>query len=431
MMKHLVAVCALACLLPQVLAAQEPVALPDSLSLEQAVQIAVENHPSLRQADATLRSASGGKRLALSAYFPNVSAVSSATRTGGVFVFNPSVPRSNQFYDTYTAGFQASQTLFDFGRTINKVSASSSFEQAAGADHEAARQNVIMNVQLDYYGLMQAHQVEMVNEEDSARTMQHLAEAKAFYTVGKRAQFDVTRAEVDVANATVNLIRARNQTRLAKAQLENAMGIRPRGPYHISTNFDVPVFPVGLDSIESITLNQRPDLVAARAELEANRSLAAAAWDQHLPTLTASGTYTWSNFEFPLYSRWNAGVTISLPLFQGFAITAQVDQARANADASQAALDLLTQSIDLEVEQDYLSLNEAHDRISSAMKLVEQAEQNLTLAEKQYAAGVGTALEVTDAQQVLSNARITRIQALFDYNSFFTRLKRAMGILGN
>jgi outer membrane protein TolC len=120
---------------------------------------------------------------------------------------------------------------------------------------------------------------------------------------------------------------------------------------------------------------------------------------------------------------------MSLPIFQGFAISAQVEQARAAADAAQANLDVLREFVTLEVEQNYLGLKEAEERIAASTKLVEQAEQNLNLAERQYAAGVGTALEVTDAQLTLSNARITRIQALYDYNSSLRKLERSMGIL--
>jgi outer membrane protein TolC len=104
-----------------------------------------------------------------------------------------------------------------------------------------------------------------------------------------------------------------------------------------------------------------------------------------------------------------------------------VEQARATSDAAQATLEQLTETMMLEVEQNYLSLKEAEERIGAATKLVEQSEQALTLAEKQYIAGIGSTIEVTDAQLTLSNARITKIQALYDYNCNLARLKRAMG----
>jgi outer membrane protein TolC len=76
-------------------------------------------------------------------------------------------------------------------------------------------------------------------------------------------------------------------------------------------------------------------------------------------------------------------------------------------------------------------LREADERLAATSKLVEQAEQNMTLADRQYAAGVGTALEAADARLSLSNARITNIQAVYDHSSSLVRLQKAMGVLGN
>ncbi len=412
------------------LRAQSPVIPGDSLVLEQAIDFALDNQPLLRSASAAVQSASAGLTSAASSYYPSISASATAQRTDGVFVFNPSLPTRSQTYNNYTTGFQVQQMIFDFGKTIERVSAGKDFADASESDYQASRQTVIMNTEVAYFGVVQAQQVVQVNEEAVAQAAQHLKEAKAFYSVGKRAQADVTKAEVDLANANVGLITARNQLRIARVKLENAMGVHPPAEFRVRSTFDIVPFTLDMDSVKEITYAQRPELLAAQGRVAANRALASAAWDQHLPTLSATGNWSWSNFEFPnLYSRWTAGLTLSLPLFEGFGISAQVDQARATADQAQADLDALKESIRLEVEQNYLSLREAEERISATDKLVQQAEENLNLAEKQYTAGVGTALEVTDAQLTLSNARITRIQALSDYNTFLVQLQRSMGVL--
>ena len=403
----------------------------ETLTLQQAVDLALEHHPSLRAAEANIRAASGSLTQARAAYFPSLTASGSVTRNDGAFVFNPTIPARNQTYNNYTTGLQASQTLFDFGRTINRVSASSDILDASSFDYTASRAVVIVNVDVAYFSVVQARQVVSVNEEAVDQSAKHLAEAKAFYSVGRRPLFDVTKAEVDLANANVNLIRARNELRLSNLQLENAIGLHPRSPYILTDTLSVVPFAMTLDSVKTITFDTRPELLAAQARVEANRSLVTAAWDQNLPTLSATGSMTWSNFDYsPLFRRWSAGLTLSLPLFQGFAIAGQVEQAQAAADAAEANLQVLHESVVLEVEQSYFNLKEASDRLDATAKIVEQAEQNLLLAERQYAAGVGTALEATDAQLSLSNARISRIQALFDYNSALVQLRKAMGVLG-
>lgn len=316
----------------------------------------------------------------------------------------------------------------DFGRQVGRVSANSRFVDAASSDFKSVRSSVIMNVELAYFGLVQAKQIVTVDEEAVTRAQEHLKQAQAFYAVGRRAQFDVTKAEVDLANAQVNAISSRNQLLVAKLALDNAMGIRTTSMYRVASQFDVEKFTLSLDSVKAVTFAILPELLAAKARVEANHSLVSAAWDQHLPTLSAVGSANWSNFDFPLYGRWNAGVTLTVPIFQGFLIQGQVEQARANSDLAEANYHELSENVLLVVQQAYLTVKEAEERIIASTKLVDQAEQNLRLADKQYAAGVGTAIEAADAQLTLSNARITNIQALYDYNSALVRLRRAMGL---
>jgi outer membrane protein TolC len=424
-------------LIPPMLDSQTPSLQLDSLTLERAVALALEHHPSLQAADASVRLASGVLTQSEANYFPSISASASGTHTEGAFVFNPQFPPRTQSYNQYSTGFQLQQMLYDFGKTNARVSANDKLLEASSLDFESTRGNVILNVQLAYFGLIQAQRVTKVNEETQRQFEQHLAQAKAFYAVGRRPRFDVTKAEVDLANANVSLIRSVNQMRLARVQLENAMGFHPTSKFSITDTFEIPLFSLPMDSARSMAFERRPELRSAIARLAANESLVSASWNQHLPTLSGSAAYTWSGFDFPfgadatpLAGRWNAGITISLPLFQGFAINAQIEQARANADAAKANIRLLQETLSLEVEQNYLSLKEAEERIGATKKLIDQASENLKLAEGRYASGVGSAIEITDAQVTLSNARITNIQALYDYNVSLATLQRAMSVTG-
>jgi len=400
----------------------------DTLSLPKAIELALAYHPSVRSANATVRIASSGVTQSVAGYLPTISSTMSGTKTSGAFVLNPSIPARIQEYNNYSVAIQGQETIYDFGKTSNRVSASYDSLEAANSDYQVTKGNVILNVELAYFGYVQAEKVIGVDEEAVSHADQHLKQAQAFYKVGTRTQLDVTKAEVDLANANVGLISAKNQLQLAKLQLENSMGMHPQGDYEVQDVLDVQPFPMPLDTAMKTAFEQLPEYHAATARLSQTKALVSAAWDQDLPTLLATANYTWTNFYFPLLSRWTAGVTLNIPIFQGFAIDAQVSQAQASADASQANLETLRESIRLNVEQNYYDMKEALDRIDATDHLVESAEQSLTLAEKQYAAGVGSAIDVSDAQLELSNARITRIQALYDYNSSLTKLKRAIGM---
>jgi TolC family type I secretion outer membrane protein len=409
--------------------AQTVTASLDSLTLERAIALAVQHHPVLRAAEASAEAAGATLKQARSSYFPSLNLAASTTRTEGAFVFNPSFPPRDQKYTNYSASLALQQTLYDFGKTSGRVSASANLREASRFDYQSAANNVIANVQLAYLNYLQAGQVVKVNEATVAQTEQHLVQARAFHSVGKRPQFDVTKSEVDVANAKVDLIRSRNQARLAKVQLENAMGVHPNTSYSVSESFTIAPFAASLDSAQAWAQNARPDLRSARARFYANEALVAATWRQHLPTLSLSGNYIWSAFDFPLFSRWNAGVTLSLPLFQGFNVSAQVQQARANEALTRASIDVLIESVRLEVEQSYLEMKEAEERIGATAKLVELSQETLKLAQARYNSGVGSAIEITDAQVTLSNAQITHIQARYDFNRGLVRLRRATGVI--
>jgi outer membrane protein len=408
---------------------------PSFLTQDQAIALALEHHPSLRNAGANLRVSEALVRQALSAYFPLISASGSGSHIEGAFVFNPSIPARDQMYNSYSLGIQGQLTMFDFGKTANRVGAGNRTVEAAEFDVRAARDQVVTNVQIAYFGYMQARRVDRVNQEAVAQAAEHLAQAKAFYSVGRRPQFDVTKAEVDLANANVALIRGRNQLQLARIQLENAMGVHPAEDFRIEDQFVISPVAVSLDSVKAVAMERRPEVLGGRARLRANEALVSAAWSQHLPTLSATGSYTWSGFSTPivllpqLFGRWSAGLSLTFPIFQGFSLDAQVEQAKANVDGAKASLDLLIENVLLEVEQNFYALGEASERIGAAVRLVEQAEQNLNLAQRQYAAGVGTPLDVADAQLSRSNALITQIQAEYDYNVALVRLRRAAGIM--
>jgi len=409
--------------------AQEIQRFPESLSLPRAVDLALQYQPSLRTADANVQASTASLTLARSAYYPLLSVTGTATRTDGWFVFNPSITPRIQSYNNYTSALNLQQTIYDFGKTDERVSGVHELLNASTIDYESSRQNVIANTEVSYYTVVEAQRVVAVNLETLAQTEAHLQEAEAYYKVGTRPQFDVTTAQVNVANANVSLITAKNQLRIARLQLENSMGVHSDMPYELADTLGVPSFSMSLDSVKAVALSTRQDLMAARARVQSSQSLVSSATSQHLPTLSVAGAVNWSGFDFPLESRWNAGVTLSVPVFEGFGISAQVDQAEANLESSQATLSLTVENALLDVEQQYLSLKEASDRINATTKLVGQAEENLKIAEGRYNFGVGSAIEITDAQVTLANARLSNIQALYDYNTSLIKLKRAMGVL--
>jgi outer membrane protein len=400
----------------------------DTLTLDRAVALALEHQPSLRGVEAGVRAASAGARQALAGFLPSVAFSATDTRTGGTVLVNPAIPPAVRSYSSYSAAVQGNLTLWDFGKTSGRYSQNAHLSDAALGDYASAREVLAVNTEVAYFAFLQARRVVTVNEEALATTSRHLAQAKAFYSTGRRPQIDVTKAEVDSLNADVNLIQARNAYLVAKLQLENTMGVHPANEYAVVDSFTVPSTFTSLPEARSNALRNRPELIASKARLDAGNAGVTAAWGQHLPTIAAFGGYTWNGFDFPLLSRWSAGLSFSLPIFQGFALDAGVEQAEANRDIAQSNLDVLTEAVMLEVEQQWLAVREAAERAVATAKLVQESAENLNLVERQYAAGVATALDESDARLTLSNSEITDIQAQYDYRTALVRLRRAMGL---
>ncbi|MCU7495900.1 MAG: TolC family protein [Ignavibacteria bacterium] len=402
----------------------------DRLSIQDATRMALENNPSVRIATSGYDVSNALLRQSRSGYFPVISFNASGTYTEGSFVFNPSIPVREQTYRSYTAGFQAQQLLWDFGRTSSRVSANENFLGASAEDYQSALENVIVSVQTAYYSFLQTQYVVRVDEETLQQAQEHLKVAQAFFKAGRTAEYDVTKAEVDVANAEVNLLRARNQVQIAKLQLENAIGVQNPKNYVLLDSLKAVRLSLSIDSARAIALENRSELKAANFRVQANKELLSASWAQNLPVISAVGNYNWNGFGLPLYSRWNAGLNFSLPIFQGFYVSAQVQESQANVEEAAATEDLARQNAILDVSQSYLAADEAFQRIGASEKLVQSAVENLRLAKGRYNSGVGSPTEITDAQITLSNARITNIQALYDYNTSLIRLKKSMGTLG-
>jgi outer membrane protein TolC len=172
----------------------------------------------------------------------------------------------------------------------------------------------------------------------------------------------------------------------------------------------------------------RPDLKSIEARKMATERSIDLAKKGYYPVLTGNASYSRSGEGFPLDEGWSIGAAVTFPVFNGFLTRSQVEEAKANLDIINANEETLRQSVFLEVQQAYLNLTEAGDRIVTAELTVQQATENFEIATGRYAAGVGNPIEVTDAEVNLINAKTTHIQALYDYKIARASLEMAMGV---
>ncbi len=435
MKKYLVALM-VALVLPPAVCAEDIIQKGELLTLERSIQIALVKHPSLLAGQGAVGVNRARKGQAESAYYPQIDAsagysrfqpstLSTGTTTVGVRRI-----QSSQSFEQYNTSVSAQQTLFDFGKTWTNVKIQKLNIEASQADLENTTEQIILNVKQSYYNLLRAQRTMTVAGDTVKQFEQHLDQAKAFYEVGTKPKFDVTKAEVDLSNARLALISAENAVRIAVVSLNNAMGVPDAPEYAVEDNLSFQKYRMTVEEAMDLAYANRPELKSIMAKRKASEESVSLARKGYYPFLTGEAGWTWAGEggQFATGDGWNAGVTLSIPIFSGFLTKNQVSEAKANLMILTANEEALRQNVFLEVQQNVLSLNEAEERITTAELTERQARENYDIANGRYAAGVGNPIEVTDAEVTLANAKTSYIQALYDYKIARASLEKAMGV---
>ncbi len=394
----------------------------DRLALARCIEIALTKSPNILAAESGVNASRSKVGQARANWYPQI------TLSGGYSRYSLITDPTDKTEQQYSGSATLTQSLFDFGKTWNQVTIQQKNLDAAREDRRDVLSTIVQNVKQAYYGLLQAEKNREVFAETVRQFEQHLDQAKGFFEAGVKSKFDVTKAEVDLSNAKLALIRAENAFRIARVTLNNAMGVPDAPEYSIEDTLSFQQYAITLDEAIQKAYANRPDLRALAARKEAADESVSLAQKGFFPTLSGNANYSRAEEHLPLrQDNWSAGVTLTFPLFNGFLTTYQVREAKENLNALTANEEALRQSILLEIQRAYLNLHEAEERVSTAELTVKQAQENLDIANGRYEAGVGGPIEVTDALVVFSNAKTTLIAALSDYKVAEATLIKAMG----
>ena len=415
--------------LPYMALAEDLIKQGETLDLQQCIDIALKNHPAILAAAHTLRAGESRVGQARSGYYPQVSGnviynrISPyETSSGGRLA-----PDDKGAYDVTNSMIALRQNLFDFGKTAAQVRIQSLNLDSSRADFNDVNSQVVFAVKQAYYELLRTKRNQDVAREVVGQYEHHLMQAKAFFEIGTKPKFDITKAEVDLSNAKLNLLKAENAFRVARVTLNNALGLPKAPDFEIQDSLAFQRAEVDLDEALKKAYERRPDLQSIIVKEKALDETIALQKKGYYPDLTGDAFYGWGGNSFPLDHGWTVGATLNVPLFSGLSTKYQVNEARANLAVLKANEEALRQSIYLEVKQAWLNLQEADDRIVTAEISVRQAEENLELANGRYASGVGSPIEVTDALVAESNAKTSYIAALYDYKVSQAKMDKATG----
>jgi outer membrane protein len=397
------------------------------LTLDEAVAIALEQQPQITARLFDYAAARYRVDQALAPLLPQLTGSVSATKSQ-----NPSLSSSGvastvlrNFDQTVLAQVALSQLLFDFGKNLAATEAARKLQDVALENVELQRQLIALSVKEAYTNMLFAQRLIRVNDQALQRADLNLKSARGFYEVGTRPKSDVARAEVDVANARLAVIQARNAERLALVALNTAMAIDVDTPTTIEDNLVYEPVTLDRQAIRAEALRQRPEYRQAKLTAEAAEAQQRQAFRNFFPDVTGSGAYGGARRD--LHELWAVTLSLSWTLYDGGGRIGRYREARANYEGALARIKATELDIIQNVEQAQLTVTEAAERIQAAQTAVASAQENFRLAQGRFDAGVGTILELTDAQLALTQAQNTETQALSDYRIALYRLDRARG----
>ena len=404
--------------------AAQPVQAASILSLDEALTTALKNHPQLVEARENLYGAEARTSQVLANFYPQISISADWSRGRSYLTALQNIKTT----EVNTEALYLKQTIYDFGRTSGAADAARSNRDAADKFLLITRQDLTLRVKSAFYLLLAAEkQVAAVRETVKAREAV-FKQAQEFFKQGIRAKVEVARAEANLFAAGTTLIRAENNMAVARIELVNAMGMTSPGEFTLAE-----------PSTDSLPLPERnqaqQEAVDKRAELQQITALKSAASANlnsaksgFLPILSGTASIGYADRDFlPTGNVWGVGLNLTMPLFSGFASVAQVREAGAIINAIEARKTNLRLQVIKEAETAWLGVNEASARIVSTGKEVTAAEESRVLAAGRYHEGVGSIIEVTDAQTQALDAQTAHIQARYDYYIALARLDRAIG----
>jgi outer membrane protein len=410
------------------------------LNLQQAIDIALKEHPSLKQSQENVNAARYGVGVAKGALFPQLNFASNyfygnafarSARGSAVLslpsAVNAPLANSQEGKNFYIYQFSLNQLLYDFGKTTGTVDESRATLGQTKQDYAGNRQQVALDARTGYFGYLAAQRAAKVTEETVRQNQELVKQAQGFYEVGLKAKIDVTKAEANLYSAEADLIRAKNAVELSKVTLMNALGLKTWPYAGVEDVLEVSPIPSSVEELKSKALERRPEIVKNRYQQDFSKAAVRVAEAGHYPALTSTAAYGWQGLDYPLPGNWWMGAAVTVPLFEGLTIVNSVNQSKAQLRATLANAELLQQNISKEVDQAYLDVKAAWELIRATKKAQEAARENFRLAQGRYQVGVGSIIEVTDAQVQFFQADLRFVQALYDYRTAEARLDKAIG----
>jgi outer membrane protein len=418
------------------------------LTLEQAINIALQRNTTLQQSENTIKTYESGLLAAYGNFLPEVNAYGSfnwskSRDKGGTIYFSGiPIPLGSRVTEdrNYSAGIQSSWVLFDGLANFAGVSASKNELESARLSLQRLKQDITFQTIDLYYQVINSQQLVKFREEDVTWNEKNFETVSERNKLGAVTLADVYAQQVRLGNAELDLIRSKNTLETAKSNLLYYLGLDVFSEYaftdsmtyqsQIETGLTAEYGDLG--ALVENALKNRMDYQSALLNVESAEDNITIARSGHLPRLTNSISYNMRANRLKDLEDSNtlsAGLTLSIPIFSGFRVSNQVQNAQVNAENVKVQLDELTRTIKQNIQKTYLDLQASEKALEVSRRNISAAEENRRIEQEKYSLGSGTILNVLIANSEYQNAQTSYINAQFDYLTLEEQLKYLIGVL--
>lgn len=396
------------------------------MTLDKCIEIALGNNPDINAVFNDIFAYDARIKQVWSNYFPQLSFQSGYTRIRQLQLSD--ALQESLTYNYFVLGqITLQQMLYDFGVTQNQATIKKLDYEAAKTTLIATINDVLYETKDAYYNLLYAFESRRVAEDTVKKFEMFYNQAKAFYEIGVSPKVDVTIAEVNLSNSKLQLIQADNAVNLAVARLNNIMGVPFIDKYNVVERLKYE--PTDIDFKKSIEIarDSRPELKLAELQLESAKQTLKLVKKSYFPTLSIEGQFMEGGRNPVSNYGYNFGGYLNFPTFNGMYLKNAIKEARALYDKQVAVTKSTQNTIYLEIQNAYLTLEEKKNQMPVAMLNVKQAKENYELSYGRYRVGEASPTELKDAQIAYQQAQLNYYKAMYQYDSARADLERAIG----
>jgi len=336
--------------------------------------------------------------------------------------------------NTWVAGLRVTQPLYAAGRVSIGLDIADKVRETLQLELAETEAEVRLQVREAYFQAVFARLLVEISEEAWALADDQLRRVEGFRAQGVASELDVLTARVERDNLEPQRVESRSAARLALLNLLRIIQLPPDADVALTTPLEAELADVDREALRR-ALEDRALLQAARAGVRIEEDQVRLARSGYRPTAGAFLDLGWQAFPATVFPTegggwredWNAGFQVSIPIFNGFRTRAEIGSARSGVRQAELRFSQLREGLELELESGLSDLETALSQVEARRGTVEEARRLVELAELRFAAGSGTALELSNTRLLLQQARLNEVEALLRYVGALARLERVSG----